>query len=245
MTHEDKKMSGLCPDVAAWSAYLDGDRVSNIDIDNHLRDCVACQQTVHGLQEQIAAFAKFDDSNVLELPMRLQWSSMRDQLQRVLPRQSDVETETRRGARLSLSALLSKLRSHFSWGVPLAAAALLLIWQQMPQQNIGSEMGSRKQAKPVASAYAAVVRAEQIYITAIDGLQQAVLDTRSAAGETAVANVTAQVIIEAGLRDIDDIIQRCRRTLRNSPEDFAVHRMLLSAYQRKVELLADLLDEPS
>jgi len=125
-------------------------------------------------------------------------------------------------------------RPWFRLAVPAvaaaAAAALLIVLMPHGAPETGAE-------PKIARAYAGVVAAERTYIDSIAALEEAV-------GDEAVATMSpkARVAIELGLAQIDATIEHCKRELEAAPNDFSAHRTLLAAYQRKVDLLTELVD---
>jgi predicted anti-sigma-YlaC factor YlaD len=123
-------------------------------------------------------------------------------------------------------------RLRWAWlGVAAAAAAAILLIL-VPGEPEGT--GDRE----IQRAYASVVAAERTYIESIAALEDAV-------GDQAVAtlNPEARAAVEQGLAQIDDTIRQCRKALDAVPNDLGAHRMLLAAYQRKVDLLTELVDQ--
>ena len=111
------------------------------------------------------------------------------------------------------------------------AAAAMLIFVVLPRE--GPETTPAK----IVQAYASVVAAEHTYTDSITALENAV-------GDRTVATLSpkARTAIEQGLAQIDETILLCRTELEGAPHDIGAHRALLAAYQRKVDLLTELVD---
>jgi anti-sigma factor RsiW len=127
----------------------------------------------------------------------------------------------------------NRRRARLRWLWPslaMAAAAAFALVVLVPR---GEPPASR-----IEVAYQSVVDAEGTYIESIAALEEAV------AGD-AVVTLTpeARAAIEQGLAQIDATIALCRRELDTAPHDFGAHRTLLAAYQRKVDLLTELVDQ--
>ena len=128
-------------------------------------------------------------------------------------------------------------RRQWMWsGLALAAATATLLFVLSPPEPPASKGLSADKAQALTQAYAAVAQAELTYIASIEELEKAVAEDLTA------MSPEVRGAIEQGLAQIDATIAECREKLRQAPHDFGGHRLLLAAYQRKVDLLTELVE---
>lgn len=84
-------------------------------------------------------------------------------------------------------------------------------------------------------ALLSVKSAEQTYAFAIGELEAMLAGQRSGLSPRTV------LAIEQGLGEIERVVERCRQVLRSDPSSLEAHRVLLAAYQQKVDLLSEVL----
>ncbi|MCP4678835.1 MAG: zf-HC2 domain-containing protein [Deltaproteobacteria bacterium] len=123
----------------------------------------------------------------------------------------------------------------FYWLVPtaMAAAAVLALM-------LGPWDAEQPSQKPVADPIAAlegVQRAEIVYREAIDALETVV-----AAEKNGFEPQTIRVV-ERSLAEIEVALERCREAISEDPKNLEARRALLAAYQQKVDLLTELVEQ--
>jgi hypothetical protein len=132
-------------------------------------------------------------------------------------------------------SIVERLRR--AWLVPVAAAAgaaaaLAIVWSTRAPEAPAPEALSGQ-----AAAAQAVAHAERTYREAIARLRGA-LDQRRPTWSPRVG-----ATVQRSLAEIDRAIERCRDAVRQDPSNPEAQESLLAAYQQKVDLLNDLVQD--
>jgi anti-sigma factor RsiW len=130
-------------------------------------------------------------------------------------------------------SLLGWLRAP--WALPAAAlagaaAALLVVFA------VGRGPEAPPAPAPANAALAEVAKAEAVYRGAVARLQATL-------GQSRAYSPKARAVVARSLAEIDRAIERCRKALRQDPYDPDAQEAMLAAYQQKVDLLSDLVQE--
>lgn len=198
------------------SAFADGDLESarHRDVEQHLRGCTHCASELAemtGLRGRLAELADAEPRPDLRLD---------------LPRRREPA-----------GSFFAWMRSR--WMVPAAAlagaAVALLVVRGLESERTTPEPRRAAVAASARNALAAVGRAEGVYRRAIANLEVALRHSRS------TWTPAVRRTVQRGLAEIDRVLTRCRAALRQNPHDVRAQRLMLAAYQQKVDLLSDLV----
>jgi hypothetical protein len=144
---------------------------------------------------------------------------------------ADVEPERELWIDIKKS-MIPAFSSKMKWLVPAAAMAgaaiallLVLLVSVSGKDTSPGKVGALK----------TVINAEIEYRQAIASLENAVVP--SLAGK----NPKTKKVIQESLKEIDQIIEKCRLAFREHPKDRGAQEAVLAAYQYKVDLLTDLV----
>lgn len=208
-----------CPGGEALCAYA-LDSATDRGVNEHLAGCPECRAVVDGFNRDSVALAA---AGAVSLPAALDFDRVKTNFGWA---GSPPGTQQEAG----------ETTRRFWWRVPwlvpvvLAAGTVLIA--------VG---GGVTEGPAPARLFADLNAAQEIYVRAIDALQDSV-HTTTAGEYLDRRDPVVEEVMRAALEDIDDIIRRCRHDLRGAPQNVRRHRLLLAAYQRKVEMLDDLLE---
>lgn len=209
-----KKKNASCIEVEMLSALIDGELTDELRsmVANHVDRCAKCREALRDV-EQIR-------SGLTELA--------------AINQPADLWPQIERQRKLEMGVpIIERLRRW--WFVPIAAASCaaaiaLLLW-------IGSAADDQDQAEEqdAIEAIQSVNKARLAYREAIVALERAL------AGRIDDFEPAVRETIEQSLADIDQAIERCQNAVGENPDNPEAHLAVLAAYQRKVDLLSELV----
>lgn len=199
------------------SAHLDGDLAPARDdeVRRHLETCDACREACDDLRTLRDDLAAFGTT----APSPEVWS-------RIV--QAGAVTSPRIG-RVRRTAWVAAATAA-------AAAAAVLALILIPEAPDSTPKEAPARPDPIA-ALVDVQRAESAYREAIDALEGAVRT------ETPRFEPQTMAIVNQSLEEVEAAIDRSREAVRRDPGNVEAVRTLLAAYQEKVDLLSELLEQ--
>ena len=221
-----------CQDMQARiSSWIDHDlgTAEEVELQEHLRSCYYCSTVYEDLR------AVLENCKVLEPespPVRV-WRSLRLQLQA----EGLIKTPKKAGLWERLFPL--------GWGSGLkpaltgAIVTLVLVGTSFFVTTKYFNRAPETIVSTDAMALAEIQKAELHYQKAIEALAE-ISQKRLQALDPKMAQ-----IFNDNLATMDYYLNQCREVARANPENPLVHRYLLTAYQKKVELLETIVNSDS
>jgi hypothetical protein len=205
------------------SDWVDGGPVG-ADLESHLKVCRACaafHEDVVALKESSGALG------FAEPPSRL-WASLRTQL----VSEGLIRAEAKLGfwQRLFPAALMPGLKPAFG-------GAILALLLSTTVFYFYTQRGSQEaKVTSEAQVFQELQQAELHYQKAIEALSE-VSKRKIDTLDPAMAQ-----ILNDNLATMDYYVKECQEAVKNSPDNPLVHRYLLTAYQKKIEIMQSIVN---
>ena len=217
------KYLNKCPDYEEISAFVDGDLDEGTqgEIESHFGVCSECSELAEEAGQLTKGLASLGD----EQPPDYLWT-------RIQARRQEEVSSTQ------ANSIFNWLFGN--WRVPAAVVAAGAICVAVVLFGIPQEKLDSKKADDLGGvrALASVMEAEQVYIKAISSLEGSLEQEKKNYSDD------VQETITLSMKDMDAAIERCRQAVREDPNNIEAHKTALALYQRKVDLLTELVVEP-
>ncbi len=224
-----------CPEEDELSAFVDGDLEDERQsaVEAHLENCAACAEIEDQLRELTGSLSA---DGLMEPPDYL-WTRIEAR------RKEEVSSSV--GARL-----MSWLTSGFRLPIAGAAAAAVVAIVVLSNQTVDTEGGKASESESEIAKtgdqetekqiemLSKVTEAEKVYASAISSLEQSFEQKKDNYSDETLDTITTT------LADVDIAIGKCQEMVEKEPGNIEAHRTALALYQRKVDLLSELVIDP-
>ena len=242
------------------SAYLSGDlsSVETTQLESHLKGCEACQAEKRDLEDWLSQLKMLPTQS----PSQGTWDTLLQKIEQEElhhPQQTAVEALPEQKSKWQ-TLQMGWLRWFYGFGAGVAASVLVL-WFASPQpkerihkhtpthrtfkkkrvdtrppKHVERTSPKHAKKKQMQKAFQALDKASQQYRKTLDYLSQ--IAKKKFPKSTPQGQILQQTLLA-----LDQAILKCRQMIRQNPNDLETRKVLLAVYQRKVDLLRDVVLE--